>query len=122
MWCFPYSPLFNFGQDKTCQDFKIGNFEFANPLYSDWKITRTDSTQIETNSKTGLVIQSDIKWSSACKYVLICKTISNPKLQKAIGKVFEVEIIETFTDRYICLSKSNEVQPEDLKLEMVKVD
>ena len=96
--------LVTFGQDKACQDFKTGNFEYVNTSYSDWKVSRTDSLQTETNTKSGLIIHSAITWISDCEFTLTCTKVSNPNLQRAVGKVFEIEIVKT---KYIPRSPSS---------------
>lgn len=115
------STLTLFSQNSSCLDFKIGEFKFLNPNYSEWTITRNDSIQTEINSKTGVEIRSLIKWQSDCVYTLTCKSISKPELKNAIGKVFEISIIKTHNNGYTCISKSNDIQLQDLELEMIKI-
>ncbi len=110
-----------FCQNNSCLNFKTGEFIYSNPEYSDWKITRTDTIQIENNSKTGIEIRSSINWISDCSYTLTCKSVSVPSLKNIIGKVFKVSIVETFNDGYKCISKRNDVQTKDMFLEMIKI-
>lgn len=114
------SSLTLFCQNNSCVDFKIGEFKFLNPNYSEWTITRNDSIQTEINSKTGVEIKSVIKWKSECVYTLTCKSVSKPELKNAIGKIFEVSIIKTYNNGYTCISRSNDIQLKDLELEMIK--
>ncbi|WP_298343417.1 hypothetical protein [uncultured Algibacter sp.] len=110
-----------FCQNTSCLEFKTGKYIYSNPEYTNWTITRTDSTQIETNNKTGIEIISTIDWISDCSYILTCKSVSTTNLTNIIGKVFHVSITETSKERYKCVSKRNDVQPKDLFLEMIKI-
>lgn len=109
-----------FCQNKSCLQFKTGEFIYSNSEYADWIIKRTDSIQIETNTKTGIEVRSSINWISDCSYTLTCNSVNSSNLKNIIGKVFKVSITETFTGRYKCISKRNEVQYKDLFLEMIK--
>ncbi|MBC3759933.1 hypothetical protein H7U19_16085 [Hyunsoonleella sp. SJ7] len=114
--------LTTFGQEAQCSNFKTGSFKYASPLYADWSISRTDSTQIETNSKTGLVIHSRVQWLSDCSFTLTCLKVSQKDLQHAVGKIFQINITATSERTYTCISKRNEVQKEDMELQVLKVD
>lgn len=109
----------SYAQEKKCSHLKIGKFEYSNPVYSEWKIIRTDSTQIEKNSKSGIEIYSSIEWKSDCLYVLTYKKILNSDPKDFIGRTVQVEITEIKSDRYTCESKSDIM---DLKLEIVKIN
>ena len=93
-------------KEKKCTDFKTGIFEYSNKLYSDLKVIRTDSTQTEINSKNGLEMHSSIKWINNCNYVLTITKVLNADLENVIGKIIEVEIVETKSDSYKLKSKS----------------
>ncbi|TBN04267.1 hypothetical protein EYD45_06505 [Hyunsoonleella flava] len=110
------------GQDKACLNFKTGKFKYVDASYADWHITRTLSEQIETNTATGLVIHNDIKWTSACEFTLTCSKVSQPKYKHAIGKVFKVVIIETSKQGYTCILMHNDIQPNNMQFEMVRMD
>lgn len=118
---FLFFTLTIFCQNNLCANFKTGTFKYSNSKYSEWIVKRTDSIQIETNSKTGVIIHSLVEWKSDCEYTLTCKSVSKSDLENIIGKVFRVIITETFDDRYKCVSKSNDIQLEDLELEMVRI-
>ncbi len=107
-------------QEKKCADFKVGKFEYSDPRFSEWKVSRTDSTQTEINTKSGIEIYSSIKWKSDCEYVLTYKKVLNSgtDTNDIIGKTIEVEIVETTPDSYTCKSKSDVM---DLELEMVRI-
>lgn len=116
---FLLSALHGYTQEKKCIEYKVGEFEYTNPKYSEWKVSRTDSLQVEVNTKSGIEIHSSIEWKSDCKYTLVCEKVVNYDLKNLIGKVFNVEILEVLTDRYICVSKSND---NGLVLEMMKTN
>ncbi|MEW4922592.1 hypothetical protein [Algibacter sp. 2305UL17-15] len=119
---FSLFSLVAFGQNKTCQDFKTGKFEYVDTSYADWKVCRTDAVQIETNTKSGLIIYSAVTWISDCEFTLTCTKVSKPKLQHVVGKIFEIEIVKTGNNTYYCISEKNEVQTKDLMLELVKIE
>lgn len=119
---FSVYSLSAFGQEKSCSDFKTGKFQYANTAYADWKITRTSTEQIETNTATGLVIHNDVIWTSDCEFTLTCTKVSQTKYKHAIGKVFKVVIIETSNDGYTCILMHNEIQPNDMTFKMVRVN
>lgn len=108
------------GQDKTCSDFKTGKFKYANPKYAEWEVTRNDSIQIETSTKTGIKIYNTIVWNSDCNYVLTPRKVKNAKAKNYVDKVFYVQIIKTLNDRYFCILKNDAI--EDIQLEMITVE
>ncbi|UAB75576.1 hypothetical protein [Mesoflavibacter sp. SCSIO 43206] len=107
-------------QEKKCAKFKVGRFEYSDPRFSEWKVSRTDSMQTEISTKSGIEIFSSIEWKSECEYVLTYRKVLNSgtDTNDIIGKTIEVEIVETKSDRYICKSKSDVM---DLELEMIRV-
>lgn len=106
-------------EEKKCSDFKVGNFKISNPELSDWIISRTDSTQTEINSNTGMKIYNSIEWKTDCEYILTYTKVLNPGSQVVdfIGKKVKIKIIETNSGGYICKTNIN-----DIELEMVKID
>jgi hypothetical protein len=106
-------------QEKICEDFKIGSFEYSDPKFSEWKVNRTDSTQTEISSKSKIEIYSSIEWKTDCEYILTYKKVLNSDAKEIIGKTITVKILETKSDSYTCISKSGDTE---LKLEMVKTD
>lgn len=119
---FSVFSLSTFSQDITCLYFKTGQFEYADRAYKDWKIVRTNSEQIETNTATGLVIHNDVTWLSNCELKLTCRKVSQTAYKHAIGKVFKIIIIETSNNGYTCIMMPNEVYSSDTKFKMIKVD
>ncbi|MEZ4803007.1 MAG: hypothetical protein R2797_09565 [Gelidibacter sp.] len=107
-------------QEKNCAKFKVGKFEYSDPRFSEWRVSRTDSTQTEISTKSGTEIFSSIEWKSECEYVLTYRKVVNSgtDTNDIIGKTIEVEIVETKSDRYICKSKSDVM---DLELEMIRL-
>ncbi|WP_298556742.1 hypothetical protein [uncultured Algibacter sp.] len=110
-----------FSQNIDCSSFKIGEFKYVNPKYSEWKITRTDSLQIEISSKTGIEIHSLVNWKSDCEYVLTCTKVLYSNPENILGQIFTVFITETYSDRYRCISKNTDTKIQDLELEIIKV-
>ena len=51
-----------FAQEKNCSDFKTGKFIYLHPDHSQWKVLRTQNTQIETENIFGMTIESSIEW------------------------------------------------------------
>ncbi|GGD06545.1 hypothetical protein [Hyunsoonleella pacifica] len=119
---FSIFSLSTFGQEISCSDYKTGNFEYDDILYSEWRITRTNAEQIETNATTGLIIHNDIKWLSDCEFTLTCSKVSQKKYEHAVGKIFKVVITDTSNDGYTCVMMHNEIQPNDLRFKMVIVE
>lgn len=109
------------GQQKICSNFKTGKFKYANPKYADWKIIRNDSIQIEINTKTELKIYNSIVWKTDCEFVLTCyKALNTANPANFIGKIFQIEITETFNDGYYCVSKNNAI--DDMYLKVLKIE
>lgn len=110
-----------FSQNTPCSTFKIGEFKYSNPKYSEWTIKRNDSIQVEISSKTGIEIYSLIKWKSDCEYILTCNDVLNTNNKDdIIGKTYIITIKDTYLDRYKCLSKSTNTEGK-LELEMIKI-
>lgn len=109
-----------FGQEIACSKYKTGTFKYENPNYADWEITRDDTTQIETNTKTRLKIYSSIVWKTDCEFVLTCYKVLNGDPKHYVGKMFYVEITETFDDGYFCIAKNDAIDDMFLKLDRVE--
>lgn len=109
-----------YGQETTCSDFKTGTFKYENPDYADWKITRDSTVQIETNSKTGLIIYNSIVWKTDCEFVLTCYKVLNANPKNYVGKMFYVEITKTFDDGYFCIARNDAIEDMSLKLNKVE--
>jgi len=108
-----------FAQEKKCTDFKIGKFVYSKPEYKRFKVTRTETTQIEIDSVTGIVLEGSIEWKSECAYELTYTKISNQNMSSMIGQKLKSEIIKISGNNIIC--KTEGVGME-LELEMTKVD
>ncbi|MFD1614062.1 hypothetical protein [Gelatiniphilus marinus] len=112
---------FNFyGQEKICSNFKTGKFQYADLKYKDWKISRNDSIQIELNTKTRLKLYNSIVWKSDCEFVLTCyKALNTNVPEDFVGKIFHIEITETFNNGYYCIAKNKDI--DDMHLKILKV-
>lgn len=108
-------------QKATCDNFKTGKFEYSDPKYREWQITRTDSTQTEISTKTGIEIYSSLKWLNDCEYILTCNKVINPTTTNITGKVFHVKITDVYSNRYSCVAVSKN-DNTTLKLMMIKVE
>lgn len=65
-------------QNKTCADFKTGQFVSPDSEISDIKITRTPTLQSEVSEKRGFKDVYSIWWKSECEYHLVLKESTNP--------------------------------------------
>lgn len=106
-------------QEKKCSDFKTGKFEYFDPNYVHWKVTRTDSTQTEISTKNGVEIYSSIEWKSECEYLMTYIRIENSSIKDLIGKTISFEIIKTSNKKYTLESTIDKISKE---WEMIKVD
>ena len=113
--------LNSYAQQNKCSQFKTGKFEFSEPKYAEWQVTRTDSTQIELNTKTGLEIYNSVKWVNDCEYLLTCDKVVNPTSANIVGEVYHVKMTEVYSNRYTCIavSKNDDIT---LNLMMIKVE
>lgn len=109
----------SYGRTTNCSQFKTGIFKYANPIYTEWQISRTDSTQVEISSISGIEVYSSVVWKSDCEFVLTCNKVKNADSETLLGKIVTVKIIKTTNNSYTCNSKSNDF---DLELEMIKID
>ena len=109
----------SYSQKKLCSDFKTGKFEYTNPKFSEWKVTRTDSTQTEISSINGMELKAAIIWKSDCEYVLTYEKTTNLDLKDLIGKKVFVEIFEIENIKFKYHSKLDDME---LTTEMIKVD
>lgn len=115
--------IYSAAQTSTCTNFKTGKFEYSKPIYADWNVIRTDSSQIEINTKTGVEIYNSVKWLNDCDYTLTCEKVENQTdtANNIVGQVYHVKITNVYSNRYTCeaVSDSGDVT---LSLLMIKVD
>lgn len=97
---------------KNCTAFKIGNFSYVNQTFSDWKIFRNDSTQVETSKATGMEVTGKVTWKSECEYEIVYVKTNHPKLQKMIGKKVEIKIISIKNDTITYEATSDTIKME----------
>lgn len=109
----------NYSQKKQCLDFKMGKFEYTNPKFSEWKVTRTDSTQTEISSINGMELKAAIIWNSDCEYVLTYEKTTNLDLKDLIEKKVFVEIFEIQDLKFKYHSKLDTLE---ITSEMIKVE
>lgn len=111
-----FSQIYSFGQNSKCEDFHIGNFLYSDPDFKSWKVSRTENTQIETDSILGHKIEGAIKWISNCEYELTYTKISDMNLQNVIGTKMRIKIVYISDNKIVCQSDNK------VKMEMVKID
>ncbi len=111
----------SYAQQNKCSQFRTGKFEYSEPKYSEWEVTRTDSTQIEISTKTGIEIYNSVKWVNECEYILTCTKVINPTASDIIGKIYTINITDVYSNRYTCIANS-ETEDIILNLMMIKVD
>lgn len=83
--------------ERSCKDFKTGNFKFEHEVEGVMKTTvfqRNDSIEIETFE--GKTDTASIRWISDCEYVLRKLHPRNMAEEKAIG----MKILTTTKDSY----------------------
>ncbi|WP_166668207.1 hypothetical protein [Epilithonimonas xixisoli] len=107
-------------QEKNCAEFKTGKFIYAENGRPE-KIVRTENTQIEINSETGVEIHTRVEWKSDCEYAMTYEKILNhPKdVSRVIGKKIFVEILETNGNKIKVRAKSDVM---DEKIEFIKTE
>lgn len=59
----------------TCEDFKIGEFKYADEAFKDVRILRSESEQKEYQIRDGKEVEDTytIKWDGPCSYTLVFK-------------------------------------------------
>ena len=83
-------------EKDRCYDFRTGTFRFLKPEFKRFKVVRTESTQTETDSISGLTLVGDIKWTSPCNYQITYTKVSDPKYASVIGSVTNIQILAVF--------------------------
>ena len=89
-----------------CVKFKEGKFIHTLELDSTvYLIDRKDSIQIETNTRTGNVVTSRIKWLNPCEYEVLYQSQSakayDPSLEFMRNRPMKTKIITTGKDYYV---------------------
>ncbi len=99
---------------SDCSKFKIGKFFTFSPVTKNKIIiNRNDTLQVETDTKTGIVIKSKIFWKNPCEYQITA--ISNNKAsQDYVDSFFSitpinVTIIDQGKDFYIFKAKVDSI-------------
>lgn len=108
--------IYSFGQKNKCDQFHVGNFTYSDAAYKGWKVFRTETTQVETDSVRGYRIEGSIRWISNCEYELAYTKVSTTSLESLIGTKMRIKIVYISGNKIICQSD------QKVKMEMVKID
>jgi len=84
----------------NCGHFKTGTFGYTAPYFKDTVITRTETTQTESDLRTGLIISGTIEWISDCTYVLTCTAINDEMYEGMIGQKITNTITVSDEEKY----------------------
>lgn len=106
-------------QKNDCSDFKTGKFKYADKSMQAWSIVRTDTSQIETNKESGVIIKSTIEWTTNCSYILTYDEVINSPVKDIIGKKIEVDILNVSDSTYIARAISDVI---DNEVEIIKIN
>jgi len=96
----------------NCGHFKTGTFGYTDPYFKDTVITRTETTQTESDLRTGLIISGTIEWISDCTYILTCTAINDEMYDGMIGQKFTNTITISDEEKYTCISASEGYEME----------
>ena len=94
-------------RDKlTCKNFRSGKFIYNTKIDNvQFMIDRSDSIQIETDLKTGLITKTKIKWISDCEFGMHYVSSQDTTLEKfspMLGDIpIMVRILKIGDDHYI---------------------
>ena len=94
-------------RDKlTCKNFRSGKFIYNTKIDNvQFMIDRSDSIQIETDLKTGLITKTKIKWISDCEFEMHYVSSQDTTLEKfspMLGDIpIMVRILKIGDDHYI---------------------
>ncbi len=96
----PFCSLWS--QEKQCAPFKTGTFQYDDPAYSGYKIIRTETEQVETNTENKTKLHGTIEWTSECSYILTLDQLESDGKKTLIDKKIHVEILRTDSRGYTC--------------------
>ena len=102
---------FSFKNPNDCSKIKTGRFYYYRKalLRSKVNIERTDTTQIETNPISGLVLRSRIAWKSSCSYDMFVNSLSQTRLNASDSLLsvtpVTIDIVYLSDDFYIYNAK-----------------
>ena len=94
-------------RDKLiCKNFRSGKFIYNTKIDNvQFMIDRSDSIQIETDLKTGLITKAKIKWISDCEFEMHYVSSQDTTLEKfspMLGNIpIKVRILKIGDDHYI---------------------
>jgi len=106
----------------TCEDFKIGEYRYADDAFKDVKIIRTESEQKEYQVRDGKDVEDtySISWEGPCSYTLVFKETNSEVDQfHTQYDTIKVRIQEITSDGYIFETFLNGKSPRG---EFVKVE
>ncbi|MDQ3046421.1 MAG: hypothetical protein M3R27_02655 [Bacteroidota bacterium] len=86
--------------NDKCGKFREGEFSYKEAPFSNIKITRTKTEQTEHETKTGLKVRYDIKWTSDCEYELIQTWSNDSAFSLNNGSMIKTKIKNIEGDMY----------------------
>ena len=94
---------------QDCSKYKTGKFYFISKMHrTKVLIERTDSLQVETDTKTGEIIKNRIDWKTQCEYDIyqILPTERKPDKTDSFFSVtpIQIRITDVGDDYYICIA------------------
>jgi hypothetical protein len=104
-------------EKNRCTDFKTGTFRFLDSKFRRFAIVRSESTQTETDSVTGLTITGDVDWTSDCSYKVTYTKVSDAKYASVVGLSSTIQILAVFDDK---LTIKSQGVGGTMELEMIK--
>lgn len=101
-------------QEKKCSDYRNGKFTFEDPAFTNWRVIRNGTEQIQIDDLNQIEIYGSIEWISDCEYILTYTKINIPEWNSIIGQKVNIKIIEVKTNSIIVHSKAlgNEMEVE----------
>ena len=111
--------IYSYSQEKRCEDFKVGSFIYSQPEFQRYKVSRTETTQTEVDSVTGIILEASIFWKSECEYELIYTKISDESSAGLIGQKLIVNIIKISVNDIVVNVEGGEIKFE---LKMTKIE
>lgn len=87
----------SFGQNKNCEDFKVG--EFVYPGNPNKLSVRKDSVQ-ESYNNGKLEMLWSVKWINDCTYEMVCQKVFSENIPIKVGDRIVTTILETDSKCY----------------------
>ncbi|MBD3583905.1 hypothetical protein [Flavobacterium selenitireducens] len=102
--------IFGCKSEQNCAYIKTGTFKYTNPIFSDWKVIRNDTLQIEKSLSKKFEVQAKINWLSECEYEMTYVNTNTDLLKKMIGKKVYVKINKVANDTIFYYKKRDTVE------------